>query len=436
MSYGLAVPPKGRHISSPGTFLALLFAFQTAAVGAQPLPPDTLTLVDALARTEAAGPALRAGALEVEAREALFGQAGRLLNPTLELVAENIGAPDEETTLVTFALAQTVELGGDRAARRAVARADIGRATSQFNLTRIRVFAGVRTRFATAVSAQEAVRLASESVELAETARYVTSEQVEAGDRSPVDLTRAQVAVAEAQAKAARADAVQHAAFAALAALWSDVPDFGTVESIDVVLSVPPYEVLAARLAASPILVRFAAETARREAAVRVETARRIPDPTISAGYRRFFNPGAGAFVVGIALPLPVFDRNGGNIAAARARLAMIDAERDAFLIEAQARLAEAHGELAAAVAEAEILRTEALPRAEDVADRIDEGYREGKFELLDLLDARRTLVALRSDYADALAAFRSASTDVARMLGLADLTRSSIELSPTFDQP
>ncbi len=427
MPYDFAVSPKGRRALA----LGLGFAFWAASAHAQPTSPDTLSIAAALARAEATSPALRAAGFEADAREALASQADRLPNPTLGLQAENIGVTGDETLQVTFALAQTFELGGDRAARRAVASADFTLANSDVDLGRLRVIAAVQARFTSAIAAQESARLAAESIELAERVRWVTSEQVEAGDRSPVDLTRAEVAVAAAEAKAARTEAVRRAAFSALAALWNDVPDFRAVEPIVVDLSVPPFEALSDRLAANPALARFAAERARREAVIRVERAQRIPNVTISAGYRQFFDPSAGAFVVGVALPLPVFDRNGGNVAAARARLAAVDAEREAFLVEAQIMLAEAYGELTAAAAESEILRTEALPRAEDVTDRIEEGYREGKFELLDVLDARRTLVALRSDYMDALAAFRSASADVARLLGLTDLSLFSIESPP-----
>ncbi len=414
----------------------LLFVTIGRADAQSATPPDTLTFSEAVQRAQSSNPALRAAGFEKEATEAIVSQSGRLGNPTLHFETENLGASGSETTQATLVLSQPIELGGDRSARRAVAQADVDLATSALDLALVRLVADVRTRFATAIAAQDGVRLAAESLELAETARYVTSEQVDAGDRSPVDLTRAEVAVAEAQAHAARANAKEHAAFSALAMLWREAPDFAAVESIEVELSVPPYELLTAGLAASPTLARFAVETARREAVVRLERAHRIPNPTISAGYRQFFDPGAGAFVVGIALPLPVFDRNSGNVAAARARLAAVDAEQDAFLIEAQTLLAEAYGELTASAVEARILRLEALPRAEDVADRIDEGYREGKFELLDVLDARRTLVALRSNYMDALAAFRGASADVARLLGLADLTLTSIEQIPTPDQP
>jgi cobalt-zinc-cadmium efflux system outer membrane protein len=431
MPYGFTVPPRWGYALTPRCALALLLACRAVPAQAQALPPDTLTFTDALRRAEASSPALRAAGLEADAREALVGQADRLPNPALDLEAENLGAAGEEATQATIALAQTVELGGDRAARRALARAEADLAVADLAVASLGVAAGVRAGYAEAAAAQEAARLAAEAVALADTARAVTAEQVDAGDRSPVDLTRAEVAVAEAAAEAARAEAARRAAFAALAALWRAAPDFGAVAPFDATPTVPPYEDLAALLAASPTLARFAAEAARREAVVQLEHARRVPDPTISAGYRQFFDPGAGALVVGLALPLPLFDRNTGAVAAARARLTAVEAERAAFVVEAQTALAAAYGDLAAAAAEMEVLRQEALPRAEDVAARIDEGYRAGKFTLLDVLDARRTLVALRTRSADALAAYYHAAADVARLLGLADLTRLTPAPSP-----
>jgi cobalt-zinc-cadmium efflux system outer membrane protein len=100
-------------------------------------------------------------------------------------------------------------------------------------------------------------------------------------------------------------------------------------------------------------------------------------------------------------------------------RLGAVDAERESARLDARAALLEAYGALDAAFAEAEALRTGVLPGAEDVAARIEEGYREGKFALLDVLEAHRTVVGAHARYADALAAYTRAEADVERVTAL-----------------
>jgi cobalt-zinc-cadmium efflux system outer membrane protein len=383
---------------------------------AAPLPADTLTLDTALARALEASPHLRAARLEVEARRALARQAGRLPNPVLDAEAENVAASGPEEVVLTAAVGQLVELGGDRAARRALARREADLAAADLALVRLERAALTRSRYAEAVAAQARFRLAGASVELAQATLAATAEQVDAGDRSPLDQTRAEVALAEARAGVAGAEAGQQAAFARLATLWGEAPDFDDVAALPPPEAALTFDVLAERLVGSASLAVWDVEHERRAAEVRLEEARRIPDVTVSAGYRRFTATGDQAAVVGIAVPLPVFSRNGGAVAAARARLHVADAEREAVLAEARAALAEAHGALMAAYAEAAAYRTDVLPRAEDVVVRIEEGYRAGKFSLVDVLDAQRTLAAAQARYADALAAYHGAAATVERL--------------------
>lgn len=377
---------------------------------------DTLTFEVALARALDASPRLRAARLEAEARRALARQAGRLPNPVLDAEFENLAASGPEAAVVTAAIAQRFELGGDRGARRRIATREADLADVETALTHLDVETRTRTRFAEAAAAQARRRLALAARTLAEASLDATTEQVDAGDRSPVDQTRAEVALAEARAEAAQAEATRRAAFTALALLWSRSPDFDAVARLPLPEDVPAFEALARRIPQSAALATWDVEVERREAAVDLERARRIPDLTLSAGYRRFTASGDGAAVVGIALPLPVFDRNGGALAAARARRQAAEAERDAALVETRVLLADAFGALTAAFAEATAFRTEVLPRAEDVAARIEEGYEAGKFSLLDVLDAQRTLAAARVRYADALAAYHAAAAAIDRL--------------------
>jgi len=63
------------------------------------------------------------------------------------------------------------------------------------------------------------------------------------------------------------------------------------------------------------------------------------------------------------------------------------------------------------------VLRDEVLPRASNVYEALNEGYRRGKFRLLDLLEARRTLAQTRLRYVDALVRLNIANADLRRFL-------------------
>jgi cobalt-zinc-cadmium efflux system outer membrane protein len=110
--------------------LAALVGLAVPRLSAQGAPaPDSLTLSEALARARSASPAVRAARLEADARRALVRQAARRPNPTLSADLENVGAELDEGVPVTVRLAHTLELGGDRAARRALAEREAAAGT-------------------------------------------------------------------------------------------------------------------------------------------------------------------------------------------------------------------------------------------------------------------------------------------------------------------
>jgi cobalt-zinc-cadmium efflux system outer membrane protein len=123
--------------------------------------------------------------------------------------------------------------------------------------------------------------------------------------------------------------------------------------------------------------------------------------------------------VAGVKIPLPFFDRNAGAIAEATSRLEQGQHEQSEVEARAAAALAAAYERLAATRHEVEVLRDAVLPKARQVLDGVAEGYRRGKFRLLELLDARRSLAAAELRYNDALINFNLAEADVERWTGI-----------------
>lgn len=168
----------------------------------------------------------------------------------------------------------------------------------------------------------------------------------------------------------------------------------------------------------SPELARWAAEVLAREAALGLEHARRAIDVTVTAGYRRFTAIDSNAFVIGASLPLQIFNRNQNAIDEARLRVAKAHEERRAVETRLAAALADAYAALAGAHDEITILRSAVLPGAQQTFDAISEGYRLGRFGLLDVLDAQRTLITARSQELRALSDYHKAVASVERLIG------------------
>lgn len=105
-------------------------------------------------------------------------------------------------------------------------------------------------------------------------------------------------------------------------------------------------EALKTFLNSNPTLARWSDEVGRRAAQVDLEHAKSIPDLRVGAGVRQFNENDLTAIVASVAIPLPIFDRNDGNIAAAESRLAKAETDALAVRDELLRALIEAVGEL------------------------------------------------------------------------------------------
>ena len=81
------------------------------------------------------------------------------------------------------------------------------------------------------------------------------------------------------------------------------------------------FEEFSSKAANNPDIARWKSELKQRRAVVALEKSKSVPDITVSAGTKYLAGPDDTAFVVGVSIPLPIFDRNQGNISAARAQL-------------------------------------------------------------------------------------------------------------------
>lgn len=387
-------------------------------------PTGVLSLRETLALALAKNPDLAAFSWEVRAREARTLQAGLLPNPEFSVLMEDIGGSDgfrgAQRAQTTITLSQLIELGGKRFARRHATSLTRDLAGWDYEVQRIEILTMASQAFSDTLAAQQRLRLAEELVGLAEEVTRSVIERVKAGKVSPIEETKAEITLSSVRIERERAMLALEAARKRLAATWaSATPRFDRVEGdLDQIAPLPSLASLAERLARNPVLARWAAEMAQRQALVRVEQANAIPNITISGGYRRLNETDDNALLFGVSVPLPLFNRNQGSIAEARHRLAKAEAEQRAAEVRVTSALSDAYKALATAHTEAIALKANVLPAAQSAFERINEGYRLGKFGYLDVLDAQRTLFDARARYLQALTDYHKAVAEVERLVG------------------
>ncbi len=393
-------------------------------------PTGSLTLREAAALALMRNPRLAAASLERRAAAARELQASLRPNPQLDIEIESIAGSGEMHGLdgaeTTLSLGQLIELGGKRAKRTQVAALETELAEWDFQSQRLDTLQQVTQAFVGVLAAQERLALAEQLHDLSAEAQAAVAQRVEAGKDSAVEELRADVVLSKSRIELRNATHLLAAARQNLSASWGTrmasfeeaAGDFYLVESV------PGSSDANEILATNPDLARWAVEHRQRRAALDLARAQATPDVTVAGGVQRFEESDDSAFIVGLALPIPLFNRNQGGIEEATANLAKARKQQQAAEIEIAAELATAMNALAAAYEGVRILHDEVLPNAQQAFEAAQQGYREGKFDYLYVLDTQRTFFETRMQYIDAVEAYHLAKADVERLTGQAlDLT-------------
>lgn len=392
-------------------------------------PEGLVTLADALVLALANNPELAAFSLERRAAEARLIQSRLIPNPEMSAVVENIGGAKEVTGGVqpTIQISQLIELGGKRSARTHLAKLSQDVAEKDYEKKRIEVMADVSRAFIRTLSAQRRLYLAEEMAGLARQVAKTVSERVLAGKVSPVEETKAGIALSSVMVEQERARLELASARKRLSSIWGSIsPRFGTaVGDMEALIApVPSFEQLTARLTGNPDVILRSTEISQRKAVIDLERSKAVQDISVNAGYRRFTDYDENSVIIGVTVPLPIFNRNQGGVLESRLLLSKAEEELRSAEVKAATLLAEAANSLSAAHIEVKTLKDNALPGAQSAYDATMEGYRMGKFGYLDVLDAQRTLFDVRLRYIRALTDYHLAVAEVEQLIGEPVITK------------
>jgi len=406
----LAAPLATAAATEPVAPVALSLPIEAAA-------SERVTLQQAVDRAVQTHPALAAAGYEVAASEGALDQARRLRNPEAAFTTEDVR---RDRATMTAQLNIPLELGGKRGARTRAAEIARDATAQDAAVLQAELRADVTRAFFDLVIAQERLALAQASDALAAQAESAAARRVQAGKVSPVEQTKAGVARASAAIELRDANAELLVAQRALAAFWgspSAAPQAdGSAETLPVVP--PEARQATGTLENSPRAIRARLEIDRRQALANLERSKRVPDVTLSVGAKRDSAANNNMAVLGIAVPLPLFDRNQGSQLEAQRLADKAFEDYRALQLEQNATLAQDVARLDAARTAVQSLRQDVLPGAQRAYDAARIGFDAGKFNFLDVLDAQRTLFQARAQYLAALSRAHQAAAGIDRILG------------------
>ena len=374
---------------------------------------DIVKLVDA-------HPLIVAGRHEVAAARAAVDAAGAVPNPSVEATSAYGQAIDDSASRVEWGLALSIPLGwiAQRGAKMEAADAEARVADSEATALRRDLLLQLRVLFWNLVYEQERVmalgELSSQTDALANTVRR----RVDKGEARPVEATRIEV---EAETISGDLEAARSilSSLRSQLALWLGVrPGQRLVAVADLSRLPRPMASKRARkraLIEHPAVIAAEAHIQALISNVAVERRARVPSVSVAAFTDHELDRRASG--VGLAIDLPLWNWNTGAIQQAEATLAAGQKRLEATRIEIEAAAIEAQAACQAGVSLAIRYRDRVLPKTGAAARTIERTYQLGEATLLEVIDARRTLLETRRQFLDTLV---KAQTDCSRLAAIA----------------
>ena len=366
--------------------------------------PTTLTLSEAFARVLSDNPELAIYPYDIRAAEARALQAGFRPNPQISLDVENIAGNGEfsgtDTMETTLALSQVIEMGGKRPLRRDVGQWRRQTLERDYELARLDALSAAASRYLEVAQTQRLLVFARQVVDYTSTAENVAQRRFNAGSASRAELSRARTDLMQAKLAVSNLTVRLENTKRRLASLWGEnSADFTDVEAeLFALAPTPEFASIQRQLEQAPQLQRFMTIERLREAELDLAIARGRQDIEVGAGIRRGEGTGDTGLVFSFSMPLGVSNRNQGNITAARENLTKLDLEEKATRVRVFTELRNAFARLDQARERATLLREQILPESQQALALIQEGYGDGRFSYLELVEARRQLLAFETE--------------------------------------
>jgi len=364
-----------------------------------------LSLGEAIDTALSNNPNLKAFVYEISSLEKIKIQAGLIPNPEAEFEAEDFLGGKELSGIngsqYTLSGSQLFELGGKRSSRVNLSDKAINFAQGNYELIRLDVIAQVKSAFFGLYQIHHQIALQQKFIQINEEILKTISERVKAGRTSPAEESKVKVALINSRIELQRLERNYSSTQTRLSSLLGKtgknlVPSTDLFENL---FTPPGKEDILVDLENIPSIKNLSNETNFRKAQLELEESQAVPDLTVSGGVRYLNELKTNSFVAGFSIPLPFFNRNQGNIQSAEVKIQQMDEIIRAQKLSVISSLNTSLNNLLSAYNNAVQLRESILPESEKAYEITRQGYLQGRFAFIDLLDAQRTLFDAQAQY-------------------------------------
>ena len=383
----------------------ILYTIFTSLVFCQTLDIETLErlVVDG-------NPYLAAGLQLIEAQSGKLEQSRKYSNPEFKFES-GIGFDPA----ISATLSQSIPLGGKRKQEIVLRNLQLKQARLEYDILKQEKLEEAYAIFMGILHLQKLQIFQNDRVLVSKDLLNAVSRKVEAGKLSPAEKSRARIQLYQEKLTLRDIETSLKSGWRLLASFWGEEhSSFTEVEgNLTEIPSIPTLKFLdtAPTIRLSKLVVEI------QQANIKLEKANGVPDIELGGGVKQSDLPG-NTYQFGLSIPLPIFNRNQGNIGSAKSKLKKERFELKEVEIQVQTILFRLKTELEVLASEIDILKNDIIPEAQAAYTTISEGYLNGRFTYLDVVDAQRMWFKSREQYIGALKDYHTNILELDRIMG------------------
>ncbi|WP_417550532.1 TolC family protein [Methylophaga sp.] len=385
---------------------------------------SSLDLTTAIERTLLQSPRLQQFPYQQRVLEAQRLQAGLPPNPQIQADVENVFGTGESRVLsgaeFTLSLSQLIEMGDKRLKRVDLVDAKSSQIQQDFERQRLDTLSDVTMKFLQGLRIDALLNWNQQRIQIEQQALDVINQRAAAGAVGQADVLRMQLLVERSKARQQQLSGERQLAYQQLAASWGEEVDFASLEGkLQQLPTLPKREMLEQAISQSPTYLQSHALIRLREAQLRLSEAQSKADISFGAGIRRLEAQNDNALVFSFSMPLQLYDRNQGNIAAAHADYEAGMLQQQLTQTELRMALLEIYQAMLNNHQQNDRLQQTLIPLTQKLLKQTEAGYQSGQYNVLQWIDAQIEAFSVERELIEAQTAVHSQLLELERLTGM-----------------
>jgi cobalt-zinc-cadmium efflux system outer membrane protein len=319
----------------------------------------------------------------------------------------------------TLYLSQAFETGGQRGIRKDIAAGNMDAVQLEIADMERLLTGEVKREFYNLVSLEDKLKLSELSVDLSQKLLDVADKRFRSGDAPKIDVNLAIVELKGRENERNRVIGLREISKARLNSLLGLSPDteiFLKDSSNDLNELNSLKELKEMAMTKRPDLSIMEIKVKAAENEILLTKAEVSPDVKVSLLYNRDYDK--EVYGAGVAIPIPVINKNRGQIETLSAQKIRLNAQRESLKLLIEKEVESAYLRLSSAKRSVELFKNEILPQLRENVDSLKRAYDAGRVGIYTIIIEQQKLASNTAAYYDSLFEYNSAMADLEAAIG------------------